>query len=76
MTVSPTVWSHLEAQGVCRLDDKVFERLTPWMRCTHTPGMLVMIIGVTSTSPAVLWSLVANNTVISRRKEHPAEGTV
>jgi hypothetical protein len=54
----------------------VLEELAPWMGWTYTLGMLVTIIGVTLTSPAVLWSLVANNTAISRRKEHPAEGRV
>jgi hypothetical protein len=76
MTVSPTVRSHPEAQGFCRLDDKVLEELAPSMRWTYTLDMLATIIGVTLTSPAVLWSLVANNTAISRRKERPAEGRV
>lgn len=57
MSVSPTVRSRLEAQGFCGLDDAALEQLAPWMRWTYALGMLVTLIGVASTSSAVLWSL-------------------
>lgn len=59
MSVSPTVRCRLEAQGFCGLDDAALEELAPWMRWTYTLGMLVTLIGVVLTSPAVLWSLAA-----------------
>ena len=59
MPTRPTVRSRLEAQGFCGLDDETLDELAPWMRWTYTLGMLVTIIGVAMTSPAVLWSLAA-----------------
>ena len=59
MAVSPTVRRRLEAQGFCGLDDKTLAELAPWMRWTYTLGLLVTLIGVVLTSPAVLWSLAA-----------------
>jgi len=63
MSVNPTVRYRLEAQGFCGLDDAALEELAPWMRWTYTLGMLVTLIGVVFTSPAVLWSLAAITSV-------------
>jgi hypothetical protein len=57
MPINSTVRSRLEAQGFCGLDEEALDELAPWMRWTYTLGMLVTIVGVTMTSPAVLWSL-------------------
>jgi hypothetical protein len=59
MPVNPAVRSRLEAQGFCGLDEKALNELAPWMRWTYTLGLLVTIVGVAMTSPAVLWSLAA-----------------
>jgi Domain of unknown function (DUF4395) len=63
MSVSPTVRRRLEAQGFCGLDDAALEELAPWMRWTYILGLLVTLIGVALTSPAVLWSLAAITSV-------------
>lgn len=63
MSVSPTVRSRLEDQGFCGLDDAALEELAPWIRWTYVLGLLVMLIGVVSTSPAVLWSLAVLTSV-------------
>jgi hypothetical protein len=63
MSVRATVCCRLEAQGFCGLDDAALEELAPWMRWTSILGMLVTLIGVVLTSPAVLWSLAAMTSV-------------
>jgi hypothetical protein len=63
MTVNPIVRSRLEAQGFCGLNDKTLAELAPWMRWTYTLGTLVTLIGVTLTSPVVLWVLAAITSV-------------
>lgn len=71
MSVNPTIRSRLEAQGFCGLDDEELAELAPWMRWTHTLGMLVTIIGVAFASPAVLWSLAALTSVGIVAPFHP-----
>ena len=71
MSVSPTVRCRLEAQGFCGPDDAALEELAPWMRWTYTLGLLVTLIGVVLTSPAVLWSLAAITSVGTVLAFHP-----
>ncbi len=63
MSVGPTVRYRLEAQGFSGLDDAALEELAPWIRWTYTLGLLVTLIGVVLTSPAVLWSLAGITSV-------------
>jgi uncharacterized protein DUF4395 len=71
MPVNSTVRSRLEAQGFCGLDEEALDELAPWMRWTYTLGMLVTIVGVTMTSPVVLWSLAAVTAVGVMLPFHP-----
>ncbi|HEX2284187.1 MAG TPA: DUF4395 family protein [Mycobacterium sp.] len=59
MPVRTAIRDRLEAQGFYELDDEALDELAPWMRWTYTLGLVVTMIGVALTSPAVLWSLAA-----------------